>query len=81
VSHMSGPTPRAQDDAEHVALPYAEGSSPAEAYDDASLVAQTYPVVRLPHHEIADRMIGEARWQQICEEISSHGALERNYLD
>jgi hypothetical protein len=78
---VSAPTPRRHRDAEHVALPYTESSTLDEAYDDATQVARAYPVVRLPHQDIVNKMVGDARWNEICEEISTHGALERPYLD
>ena len=66
---------------ERVGLPYAEASSPAETYADASRLAQTYPVRPLPHQDVADKLLIDTRWQEICEEISMHGALDRHYLD
>jgi hypothetical protein len=62
-------------------VPYAEVPSPGEAYEDAADLAQRYPVRPLRYQEVADRMLSDARWQQICEEISTHGALDRRYLD
>ena len=55
--------------------------APEEAYDDAAVMALDYPLVRLRHRSTVDRLAKETRWQEICEEISTHGALERPYLD
>ena len=66
------------------ALPYADEASWDETYDDADEVAQDYPARRLPHQSqqaIADKMLADTRWQEICEEISTHGGLDRHYLD
>ena len=54
---------------------------PDETYDDASAVAQAYPVRRLPDQAIADRLLADTRWQEVCEGISTHGGLDRHYLD
>ncbi len=81
VKSSSVPTPRRRRHGDHLALPYAEPSTPEEAYQDASELAGSYPVRRLPHQDVADKLLSDTRWQQICEEISSHGALDRRYLD
>ncbi|MEP6667485.1 MAG: hypothetical protein ABJA81_13645 [Nocardioidaceae bacterium] len=65
----------------HTPLPYAEPSSLEDVYDDARLLALRYPVTRLPQQALIDRLSHETRWQQLCEEISTHGALTRPYLD
>ncbi len=70
-----------RDDAEHAGPQIDEGPTLSEAYDAAFHLAQTYPVVRLPLAQLIDRASSSARWQQICEEISSHGSLGRSYLD
>ncbi len=78
---MSAQSPRARADAEHAGPAVNEVSALSEAYDAAFHLAQTYPVVRLPLAQLVDRAASGARWQQICEEISSHGSLGRSYLD
>ncbi len=78
---MSVPGPRTRIDAEHAEPQDGEGPALSEAYDAAFHLAQTYPVVRLPLARLVDREVSGARWQQICEQISSHGSLGRSYLD
>ncbi len=73
--------PPSRTDAEHAGPPDNQDSALNEAYDAAFHLAQTYPVVRLPLARLVDREVSGARWQQICEEISSHGSLGRSYLD
>ena len=75
------PKPRRRDRRERVGLPYAEASGVDETYDDAAELAKTYPVRRLPNQAVADRLLTETRWQEICEGISLHGNLDRHYLD
>lgn len=65
----------------HVPLPYVEPSSLEDVYDDARLLALKYPATPLPQQALVDRLSNEARWQELCEEISMHGALTRPYLD
>ncbi len=78
---MSVLGPRGRIDAEHAEPPDDEDPTLSEAYDDAFHLALTYPVVRLPLARLVDREVSDSRWQQICEQISSHGSLGRSYLD
>ena len=81
VRSSNVPRPRQPRRRESPALPYAEATPPDETYDDASAVAQAYPVRRLPDQAIADRLPADTRWQEVCEGISTHGGLDRHYLD
>ena len=82
VRSSNVPRPRQPDRrGEKPALPYAEDTSWDETYDDASEVAQAYPVRRIRNQTVADQLLADTRWQEICETISTHGALGRHYLD
>lgn len=81
VRSSNVPRPRQPRRRESPALPYAKATPPDETYDDASEVAQAYPVRRLPDQAIADRLLADTRWQEVCEGISTHGGLDRHYLD
>ena len=79
-SNVPGPRqPNAR--GEEPALPDAEETSWDETYDDASEVAQAYPVRRIRNQAVADQLLADTRWQEICETISTPGALGRHYLD
>lgn len=62
-------------------MPYADPSTMDDVYDDAVATADDYPAMRLPQQAVIDRLAAEARWHEICEEISAHGSLMRPFLD